>query len=255
MATAPRSPLARCPLSLLLRGTLRARRAQAKLPWRPQLPVPRCPQPPAQAGAAGALLPQARSGHSFPLLLFFCSLFEIPLWDRAVWRSHSQKRQKMQKSPCSLPLSSAPTGAPPAPSLPRPATSAAAGGGGRAGPAAQAGPREEGGLAFVPRSPSGCVRRPPAVQGQRRSTAERPRAPGFSDPAQGAGPASMAAPHSPRRGGRGLARRDPLEAPSRSAGRGCGSASLRAGGTAASALRRKRREFHRTRRVGRDLSG
>lgn len=136
----------------------------------------------------------------------FFSVFEIPLWDRAVWRSQCQKRQKKQKSPCSLPLSSAPTGAPPAPSLPRPATSAAAGGGGRAGPAARAGPREEGGLAFVTRSPSGCVKRRIVVKGQRHAAAGPSRAPGFSNPARGA---AMPAPHGPRRGGRSGARRDP----------------------------------------------
>lgn len=75
LATAPRSPLARCPLSLLLRGTLRARRAQANLPWRPRrrLPVPRCPRPPAPArGSRGAApaSPQRPQLPASPFLLF-----------------------------------------------------------------------------------------------------------------------------------------------------------------------------------------
>lgn len=77
LATAPCSPLARRPLSLLLRGRLRARRAQANLPWRPPpaaapapLPSAPCPMQGRSSRGAAPARPQRPQLPASPFLVF-----------------------------------------------------------------------------------------------------------------------------------------------------------------------------------------
>lgn len=181
-------------------GTLRARPAEAAAPRAPgapaassPCPAATCPRAQGKAGAAGAPLPQTRSGRSFPLLppslllfyfFIFLILFEIPFGVEELVRSPqpvskaAEKEEEIavlltaQQSPCRRAPCSFPFSAPPrrqqrgeeAEQTGQPRAGRAAGG-------------REGGLAgwlFFPRSPSVSLRRPPVAKRLLRAAAEPP---------------------------------------------------------------------------------
>lgn len=147
---------------------------------RRQFPSPRyhLPRTQGKAGAAGEPLPRPAATTASPFLFFFFFfLFRNPLWGRVIseepaasFKSGRKRRNRRTPYRSAVPLPARPL------LLPRPATSAAAGGGGTIGPAAagRTGPRGRRDWMFFPRSPSVSVMRAAFAKGLHRAAAEPP---------------------------------------------------------------------------------
>lgn len=208
-------------------GTLRARPAEAAAPRAPgapaassPCPAATCPRAQGKAGAAGAPLPQTRSGRSFPLLppslllFYFFNSFRNPLWGRGIGEEPAagfksgRKRRRNRCAPyrSAVPLPARPLLLP----LLRPATSAAAGGGGRTDRAAAGRPgrwREGGRAGWLALLPSLSLRLSEAAACCEATAPRRCRAApglqaagrgGSTDPPPRAAPAAIIAPHGPQ---------------------------------------------------------